>query len=104
MRARAERTAWVSYLRVSTHEQADCELSLPAQPHAAKAYARHHGTSIVQEYADAAAVETRADRRRGDLASRGRHDHRARHRPRGPGRHRAAGYAATDVVSFATSA
>jgi len=43
MAARPNRTTWVSYLRVSTPEQADRELSLPAQRHAVEDYTRRHG-------------------------------------------------------------
>jgi DNA invertase Pin-like site-specific DNA recombinase len=53
MRARSERTSWVSYLRVSTSEQADRELSLPAQRHAVEDYANRHGVTIAREYLEA---------------------------------------------------
>jgi site-specific DNA recombinase len=53
MPRRPERTAWVSYLRVSTHEQADRELSLPAQRHAIVEYAAHHGATLAREFVDA---------------------------------------------------
>jgi len=51
----SERTPWVSYLRVSTGEQADRELSLPAQRHAVAAYAAQHGAAIDHEYLEAGA-------------------------------------------------
>ena len=44
------RSAWVSYLRVSTPEQAERDLSLPAQRHSVVAYAEAHGATIVREY------------------------------------------------------
>jgi site-specific DNA recombinase len=62
MPRRPERTAWVSYLRVSTHEQADRELSLPAQRHAITEYAAHHGTTLAREFADAGRSGTDAHR------------------------------------------
>jgi len=53
MRTRAERSAWVSYLRVSTVEQADRELSLPAQRRAVEEFAARHGATIAREYVEA---------------------------------------------------
>jgi DNA invertase Pin-like site-specific DNA recombinase len=53
MGARAERSAWVSYLRVSTPEQADRELSLPAQRRAVEDFAARHGATIAREYVEA---------------------------------------------------
>ena len=51
MRRRSEpRSAWVSYLRVSTPEQAERDLSLPAQRHAVEAYAVAHHAMIAREY------------------------------------------------------
>lgn len=46
------RTAWVAYLRVSTPEQAERDLSLPAQRHAIAAYAQAHGAAIVREFVE----------------------------------------------------
>jgi hypothetical protein len=51
--ARSGRDAWVSYLRVSTPEQADSELSLLAQRRSTEAYARQHDRTIVREYVEA---------------------------------------------------
>jgi DNA invertase Pin-like site-specific DNA recombinase len=52
MAARGERKAWVSYLRVSTPEQADRELSLPAQRRAVEDYAQRHDATIEREYVE----------------------------------------------------
>jgi site-specific DNA recombinase len=51
-RADQRRGAWVSYLRVSTPEQAERELSLPAQRHAPQEYAMRHGADIAREYVE----------------------------------------------------
>ncbi len=40
------RSAWVSYLRVSTPEQAERDLSVPAQRHAVADYAATHGATM----------------------------------------------------------
>jgi site-specific DNA recombinase len=48
MPTRPERTAWISYLRVSTPEQAERELSLPAQRRAIAEYATRHGAAIAR--------------------------------------------------------
>ena len=53
MRAGAERIAWVSYLRVSTPDQADRELSLPAQRRAVEEFATRHHAHITREYVEA---------------------------------------------------
>lgn len=53
MPTRPERTAWISYLRVSTPEQAERELSLPAQRRAIADYAVRHGAAIAREYVEA---------------------------------------------------
>lgn len=53
MKATPERCAWVSYLRVSTPEQADRELSLPAQRHAVEQFAARHSATIAREYVEA---------------------------------------------------
>lgn len=47
---RKARTAWVSYLRVSTPGQAERDLSLPAQRSAVEQYARQRGATIDREY------------------------------------------------------
>lgn len=49
----AVRARWVSYLRVSTHEQAERDLSIPAQRAAIAEFAARHGASIAREYIDA---------------------------------------------------
>ena len=49
---------WVSYLRVSTHEQALRELSMPNQRRAIEAYADRNGHTIAREYADAGCSAT----------------------------------------------
>lgn len=51
--AKRVRTGWVSYLRVSTNEQAQKDLSLPAQRRSIESYAERHGMKIVREYAEA---------------------------------------------------
>jgi site-specific DNA recombinase len=53
MPTRPERTAWISYLRVSTPEQAERELSLPAQRRAIAEYATRNGAAIAREYVEA---------------------------------------------------
>lgn len=53
MRPTPERNAWVSYLRVSTPEQADRELSLPAQRRAVEDFVVRHGAAIAREYVEA---------------------------------------------------
>jgi hypothetical protein len=50
--ARAERARWVSYLRVSTVEQAEKELSLTAQRHYAEEFAARHDTVIDHHYVE----------------------------------------------------
>jgi site-specific DNA recombinase len=57
------RTAWVSYLRVSTAEQADRELSLPAQRRAVEDYAARASRSISREYVEAGCSGTHMNRR-----------------------------------------
>ncbi len=52
MSPRAERCAWVSYLRVSTPEQADRELSLPAQRRAVEDFATRHNATVAREYVE----------------------------------------------------
>lgn len=49
---RMTRPRWVGYLRVSTHEQAERELSVPAQRTAIAAYASQHGATIDAEYVE----------------------------------------------------
>jgi len=46
------RSEWIAYLRVSTPEQAERDLSLPAQRRAVEAYAATHGASIVREFVE----------------------------------------------------
>lgn len=46
------RARWVSYLRVSTHEQAERDLSIPAQRAAIAEFATRHGAPIAREYVD----------------------------------------------------
>lgn len=58
-----ERTTWVSYLRVSTTEQAERELSLPAQRAAISEYAARRGVPITREYAELGASGTDPRRR-----------------------------------------
>lgn len=54
MAARREpgRTAWVSYLRVSTDRQADRQLSIPEQRHAVLTCATAHGAVVAREYVE----------------------------------------------------
>jgi site-specific DNA recombinase len=49
----ARRTAWVSYVRVSTADQAERDLSIPAQRHAIEEYAVRHGSALAHEYVEA---------------------------------------------------
>ncbi len=46
------RSAWVAYLRVSTPEQAERDLSLPAQRHAIEMYAQAHGATVAREFVE----------------------------------------------------
>lgn len=62
MTKRRSRTAWVSYLRVSTPGQADRELSLPAQRSAIEQYARQRGATIIREYVEPGASGTNPHR------------------------------------------
>jgi site-specific DNA recombinase len=62
MRARGERSAWVAYARVSTSEQAEKDLSLPAQCKAIAEFATRHGAAIAQEYIEAGASGTDVNR------------------------------------------
>ncbi|MDP1917100.1 MAG: recombinase family protein [Myxococcales bacterium] len=62
MRPRDERRTWVAYARVSTTEQAEKDLSLPAQCKAIGEFAARHGASIEQEYIEAGASGTDANR------------------------------------------
>lgn len=57
-KTRAERTRWVSYLRVSTVEQAEKELSLTAQRHSAEEFAARHDGVIDHHYVEAGASGT----------------------------------------------
>ncbi|HEY0252656.1 MAG TPA: recombinase family protein, partial [Kofleriaceae bacterium] len=47
------RREWISYLRVSTAEQAERDLSLPAQRRAVEDYATRHGATVAREYLEA---------------------------------------------------
>lgn len=62
MRSHGERRAWVAYARVSTAEQAEKDLSLPAQCKAVAEFAARHDASIAQEYIEAGASGTDANR------------------------------------------
>src|SRR6266542_3968539 len=57
------RILWVSYLRVSTHEQADRELSLPAQRRAVQEYATRGGQEITREYIEEGCSGTHMNRK-----------------------------------------
>ena len=56
------RDAWVSYLRVSTAEQADRELSIPAQRQAVGDYARRMGHVLAHEYIENGRSATNSNR------------------------------------------
>ncbi len=58
MAKHAERTRWVSYLRVSTVEQAEKELSLTAQRRSAEEFAARHGAVIDHHYVEPGASGT----------------------------------------------
>ncbi|MCL2726081.1 MAG: recombinase family protein [Polyangiaceae bacterium] len=62
MAKRAERARWVSYLRVSTVEQAEKELSLTAQRRSAEEFAARHGAVIDHHYVEPGASGTDAHR------------------------------------------
>lgn len=62
MCGRDDRHEWVAYARVSTAEQAEKDLSLPAQCEAIAEFAARHGASIAQEYVEAGASGTDAHR------------------------------------------
>ena len=57
------RIAWVSYLRVSTAEQAERDLSLPAQRRAVEDYATRNGQSIFREYIEEGCSGTHMNRK-----------------------------------------
>jgi DNA invertase Pin-like site-specific DNA recombinase len=57
-KTRAERTRWVSYLRVSTVEQAEKELSLTAQRRSAEEFAARHDAVIDHHYLEPGASDT----------------------------------------------
>jgi site-specific DNA recombinase len=63
MSRNSARCEWISYLRVSTHEQAERDLSLPAQRHAVEEYAARHGVKIAREYVEAGCSGTNANRK-----------------------------------------
>jgi site-specific DNA recombinase len=58
MAKRTERTRWVSYLRVSTVEQAEKELSLSAQRRSAEEFAAGHDAVIEHHYVEPGASGT----------------------------------------------
>ncbi len=62
MRPRGERHDWVAYARVSTAEQAEKDLSLPAQCEAIAEFATRHGALIEEQYVEAGASGTDATR------------------------------------------
>lgn len=55
--------AWVSYLRVSTPEQADRELSLPAQRRAVEEYAVRQDRAMSREYGEEGCSGTHMNRK-----------------------------------------
>jgi len=57
------RDVWVSYLRVSTPEQAAKDLSLPAQREAVEEYARRNGQVITREYLESGCSGTDINRK-----------------------------------------
>ena len=57
------RETWIAYLRVSTSEQVERELSLPAQRRAVQDYAARHGRTISREYVEAGCSGTNANRK-----------------------------------------
>jgi len=57
------RNTWVSYLRVSTPEQAARDLSLPAQREAVEEYAHRNGQVIEHEYLESGCSGTDINRR-----------------------------------------
>lgn len=61
-KTRAERTRWVSYLRVSTVEQAEKELSLTAQRRSAEEFADRHDAIIEHHYLEPGASGTATHR------------------------------------------
>jgi DNA invertase Pin-like site-specific DNA recombinase len=62
MTARA-REVWVSYLRVSTPEQAAKDLSFPAQREAVEEYAHRNGRGIAREYLESGCSGTDINRK-----------------------------------------
>jgi len=62
-RHRVLRDKWVSYLRVSTIEQAERELSLLAQQRGADEYAARNGETISRHYIEAGASGLKANRK-----------------------------------------
>jgi len=58
-----ERDVWVSYLRVSTPEQAAKDLSMPAQREAVEEYARRNGQVIAREYLESGCSGTDINRK-----------------------------------------
>jgi site-specific DNA recombinase len=63
MHASETRREWVSYLRVSTVEQAERDLSLPGQRRAVEEYAARHHVVIAREYLEAGYSGTSSHRK-----------------------------------------
>ncbi len=63
LRADQRRVAWVSYLRVSTSEQAERDLSLPAQRRAIEEYAVRNHQAIAREYVEEGRSGTHMNRK-----------------------------------------
>jgi len=60
---REGRSAWVGYLRVSTPEQAERDLSLPAQRRAVEEYATRNGRPLAHVYVEEGCSGTHMNRR-----------------------------------------
>ena len=52
----------LAYARVSTREQAEKGLSIPAQLNAIREYASSHGSRILEEYCKGSFLQTREER------------------------------------------
>ena len=61
-RVETVRSAWIAYVRVSTAEQADRELSLPAQQRAIQTYVASRGALVTREYVEAGYSGTNPNR------------------------------------------
>jgi site-specific DNA recombinase len=57
------RSVWVGYIRVSTHEQAERDLSLPAQRRAVEEYASRNGRTLSRIYVEEGCSGTNMNRR-----------------------------------------